>query len=1109
MIKNLKIHSNLVSNPTMLKTLKFTAFCFLIFIFPSFLAVQINISDYAALMAFKSKLLVEPDNILSTNWSSRTHFCNWFGITCLNERITGLQLPGLALQGTISSCVANMTQLVALDLSNNKLEGVLPSELGLLQQVKILNTTKNSLQGSIPANLSRCQNLERLDFSYNFVAGSIPVELGLLRNLEYLALDHNNLTGSIPSSLGNFSKLEYLYLEENDLEGDIPGELGNLDSLKLLALRGNSFVGSIPPPIFNILKLQIVDISVIGLSGELPEDLGDRVPNLERLFLDSNRITGKIPVSLSNSSKLTHLFFTENDLRGDIPNEFGGLLNLQWFEFEYNQISGNVPYSLFNISSLEILKTRHNYLSGNLPPDIGKWLPNLQEIFLSHNQFHGEIPSSICNATKLVSLEVANNSFSGQIPQMLGNLVDLEHLNLQVNSLVNNPGSTYLDFLDSLVKCRNLQYLILETNPLNGIIPGSIGNLSSTLKVFTVISCEIKGSIPHELGNLSSLFFLGLSNNGLVGEIPSSLGGLQNLERLYLTGNKLKGTIPAEVCNIKVLGILHLGENKFSGSIPTYIENLTELREVSFADNNFSSTVPIGLWKLVKIGGLNLSKNLLDGSIPTEVGNLKALNIIDLSSNNFSGEIPNSIGFLQMLLSLDMSKNNFRGFIPDTLSNLIVLEFLDLSSNALSGNIPESLESLKDLKFLNISFNRLEGNIPDKGVFKNITYQSLMGNTNLCGGPSLKFPSCPAHSGRSSRKRRLSLVLTITVPIVAVVLLLVICLLVWISFLRKKHSKNSTRTDSPWMGHRIITYNELLRATENFSESNVLGSGSSCMVYKGELSDGTIAAIKVFNLHFAKALKNFDTECEVLSNVRHRNLVKIISTCSNVDFKAMVLEYMSNGSLDKWLYSQNNYSNPVERLDILIDVALAMEYLHHEYMVPIVHCDLKPSNVLLDEDMTARVSDFGIAKILTPNQLAQTETLGTMGYIAPEYGLDGHLSPRVDVYSFGILLLEIFTKKRPTDDMFTGDLNLHQWINRSFPSALAEILDSNLFIDIDFIKEGASAPIIKNQNQIEELLVPTIHVGLLCSKESPDERPDMRDVVVKLKKIRTALTHRK
>lgn len=155
------------------------------------------------------------------------------------------------------------------------------------------------------------------------------------------------------------------------------------------------------------------------------------------------------------------------------------------------------------------------------------------------------------------------------------------------------------------------------------------------------------------------------------------------------------------------------------------------------------------------------------------------------------------------------------------------------------------------------------------------------------------------------------------------------------------------------------------------------------MVYKGELSDGTIAAIKVFNLHFAKALKNFDTECEVLSNVRHRNLVKIISTCSNVDFKAMVLEYMSNGSLDKWLYSQNNYSNPVERLDILIDVALAMEYLHHEYMVPIVHCDLKPSNVLLDEDMTARVSDFGIAKILTPNQLAQTETLGTMGYIAP------------------------------------------------------------------------------------------------------------------------------
>ncbi|KAL2457571.1 LRR receptor-like serine/threonine-protein kinase FLS2 [Forsythia ovata] len=1055
----------------MLKTQKFIAsICFLIFISsPSLAAVETNISDYEALMAFKSNLVLESDNILSTNWSSTTHFCSWFGVKCLNERITGLQLPGLALQGTVSSYIGNMTQLVALDLSHNKLEGVFPSELGFLQQLRILNITKNSLHGSIPANLSQCQNLEQLDFSYNFIAGSIPEELGLLTNLEHLALDHNNLTGNIPASLGNFSKLEYLYLMENDLEGEIPEELGNLESLKLLALRANSLTGSIPPSIFNISKLQIVDISVIGLSGKLPQNLGVRLPNLERLFLDSNRITGKRPVYLSNASKLTHLFFTENDLIGDLPNEFGGLLNLQWFEFEYNQISGNIPYSLFNISSLQILKTRHNYLSGNLPHDLGKWLPNLQEIFLSHNQFRGEIPSSICNATKLTYLEVANNSFSGPVPQMLGNLVNLEHLNLQVNSLVNNPGSTHLDFLNSLVNCRNLQYLILESNPLNGIIPDSIGNLSSNLKVFTASSCEIKGSIPQELGNLS-INFLGLANNGLVGEIPSSLGGLQHLERLYLTGNKLEGTIPAEVCSIKVLGILHLGENKFSGSIPTYIEKLTELIEVSFADNSFSSTVPLGLWKLVKLGGLNLSKNLLDGSIPTEVGNLKALNIIDLSSNNFSGEIPNSIGSLQMLLTLDMSKNNFQGSIPDALGNLIVLDFLDLSSNAISGNIPESLESLKDLKFLNLSFNRLEGNIPDKGVFTNITNQSLMGNSNLCGAPNLKFPSCPAHSGRSRRPRRLYLVLKITVPIVAVVLLLVICLLVWISFSRKKNVKDSTQTDSPWMGHRIITYHELSRGTETFSESSVLGSGSSGTVYKAELSDGTIAAIKVFNIQFAKALKNFDTECEVLSNVRHRNLVKIISTCSNVDFKAMVLEYMPNGSLDKWLYSQNNYRSPVERLDVLIDVALAMEYLHHEYMVPIVHCDLKPSNVLLDEDMTARVADFGIAKILATNQqVAQTKTLGTIGYIAP------------------------------------GDLNLHQWVSRSFPGTLAEVLDSNLFVDIGFIKEGGSAPINKKQNQIEELLVSTIHVGLLCLKESPEERIDMRDVVVKLKKIRTEM----
>ncbi|PIN23731.1 Serine/threonine protein kinase [Handroanthus impetiginosus] len=1079
-------------------------FWFLI-IFSTFSStLSTNASDYGALMAFKSRLFLQQDSILSTNWTSTTHFCNWFGVSCFNKRVSKLQLSGLALEGEVSSDIANMSHLVELDLSSNKLGGILPGEVGFLKQLRILNVTQNSFQGTIPSNLSCCRHLQELDLSYNFMSGIIPENLGLLSNLRYLAVDHNNLTGEIPASLGNFSKLEYFYLHENDLFGEIPEELGKLTSLKLIGLRGNNLTGSIPHSIFNISRLEIVDLSINRLSGELPQNLGDHLPNLERLFLDSNRITGKIPGCLSNATKLTHLFFTENDLNGYIPNEFGRLLNLQWFEFEYNRVSGGIPYGLFNITSLQIVKTRHNYLSGELPHDLGNGLPNLEEIFLSHNQFSGELPSSICNATKLIYLEVSNNSFRGPVPMMLGKLEKLEHLNLQVNLLVNNPRSIYLDFLNSLVNCRNLQFLVLDSNPLNGVLPESIGNLSSNLKVFTAISCELKGSIPYGLGNLSSLNFLGLSSNDLQGKVPSSFGNLQNLERIYLTGNEL-GIIPAELCSIKILGILHLGENRFSGSIPECIQNLTELKEISLAANNFNSFIPLSLWDLVKLESLNLSRNNLQGMVPTELGNLKALYIMDLSFNNFSGEIPDSVGNLQNLLALDMSHNKFQGPIPNSLSNLIVIESLDLSSNGLSGGIPASLVSLRDLKYINLSFNMLQGEIPQKGVFTNVTYHDLMGNPKLCGAPNLNFPLCSSQASGRKKRRTASLVLKITIPIAATFLLISMCIsLVILS--RKKQAKNQTKSDSLRVGHQIITYHELVRATQNFSESDLLGKGSSDMVYKGKLADGTFVEVKVFDMQYARALKNFDAECEVLSNVRHRNLVKIISTCSNVEFKAMVLEFMPNGSLDSWLHSESTCLRLEQRLDILIDVAMAMEYLHHEYMVPIVHCDLKPSNVLLDEDMTAHVADFGIAKILAQDdEIIQTNTLGTIGYIAPEYGLDGQVSTKGDVYSFGILLLETLTGKRPTDDMFSQELSLHEWVVKSYPGALTEVLDPNLVHDLDFVEDGDIAPINKKGNQIEQAVVSIVEVALLCLKEIPEERIDTRGIVAQLKKIRAQL----
>ncbi|XP_022875672.1 probable LRR receptor-like serine/threonine-protein kinase At3g47570 [Olea europaea var. sylvestris] len=241
---------------------------------------------------------------------------------------------------------------------------------------------------------------------------------------------------------------------------------------------------------------------------------------------------------------------------------------------------------------------------------------------------------------------------------------------------------------------------------------------------------------------------------------------------------------------------------------------------------------------------------------------------------------------------------------------------------------------------------------------------------------------------------------------------------------------------------RRISYRELQDATNDFSEANIIESGSFGSVYKGTLSDGLNVAVKVFNLQSQQVTKSFDKESEVLSTIHHRNLVRIIGCCSNTEFKALILEYMPNGSHEKWLYSNNYFFDILKRLNIAIDVALALEYMHHSHTSTIVHCDLKPSNILLDEDMVTHVGDFGIAKLFGEEELiSQTKTLATIGYMSPiyqpvlrmfnvhlEYGAEGIVSTSGDVYSYGVMLMEMYTRKKPTDEMFDEQMSLKSWM---------------------------------------------------------------------------------
>ncbi|KAL8482262.1 hypothetical protein ACS0TY_028424 [Phlomoides rotata] len=322
------------------------------------------------------------------------------------------------------------------------------------------------------------------------------------------------------------------------------------------------------------------------------------------------------------------------------------------------------------------------------------------------------------------------------------------------------------------------------------------------------------------------------------------------------------------------------------------------------------------------------------------------------------------------------------------------------------------------------------------------------------------------------------------------------------------------------------SYVQLLQATRGFSETNLLGSGGIGSVYKGTLSNGLSIAVKVFNLELKGAAESFVTETEILSSIRHRNLIHVFSCCVNAEFKALVLAYMPNGSLEKLLYSGTYYLNLVQRLNIAVDVALALEYLHHHHTFTVVHCDIKPSNVLLDQDMTSHLSDFGVAKLFGKAEaVVQTTTfLGTIGNAPPEYGFEGRVSTMGDVYNYGIMLLELFTRKKPTDNMFNGEIGLKEWVVDAIErNVIHNVVDPALlskqnqhFLPKEWlceaIERNAATEVVdpallstQDQHFLPKVLRPIFYLAIKCLAYSPYDRINMIEVAFNLQKIKNIM----
>lgn len=782
----------------------------------------------------------------------------------------------------------------------------------------------------------------------------VKCDTGKNRAVVELNLSHKSLHGTISPALFSLPNLEILDLSGNFLRGPIPPEIGALHRLEELSLASNALQESIPPQL-----------------GELKQ--------LVYLNLGSNKLVGEIPPSLlcNGSSSLQYLDLSNNSINGGIPLQSQcALSELRYLLLWSNRLEGTVPPALSNSSKLEWLDLESNRLEGELPSEILAAMPHLKFLYLSYNRF---------------------SSHGGN-----GDLVP---------------------FFASLLNCSNLQELDLAGNFLGGSLPALIGELTALVQI-NLDTNLIHGGIPPQISNLENLTLLNLSSNLMNGTVPPELCRMAKLERLYLSNNSISGEIPAAFGNMPHLGLLDLSKNKLSGAIPDTFANLVQLRRLLLYENHLSGEIPASLGKCVNLEILDLSRNKISGTIPAAVAGLSSLKLyLNLSSNSLHGHIPLELSKMDMVLAVDLSGNNLSGPLPSQLGSCIALETLnlsrnflegefpeaigslpylrevDLSFNLLTGEIPQSLRSSSSLKLLNLSYNDFRGNVTNRGSFSSMTVDSFLGNEFLCGS---------IEGMRRCRRRRarhflmailLSLLITPIFCVVGIPLLFRRRLPVVTT---KKKVGVAAVGDEEEASEEIkyprISRRQLVEATGGFSSSSLIGSGRFGQVYKGVLDDKTTIAVKVLrSKSAAEATGSFKRECQVLKRTRHRNLIRIITACSRPDFKALVLPLMPNGSLEDHLYPKPGLRLP-QAVGICCDVAQGMAYLHHSAPVRVVHCDLKPSNILLDQDMTALVTDFGIARLVKgadqdvsancadeSASFDSTDGLlcGSIGYIAP------------------------------------------------------------------------------------------------------------------------------
>ncbi|KAK7263862.1 hypothetical protein RJT34_31460 [Clitoria ternatea] len=908
-----------------------------------------------------------------------------------------------------------------------------------------------------------------------------------------LNLSHLNLSGTISPQIRHLSSLNHLNLSGNDFSGTFQAAIFELTELRTLDISHNSFNSTFPRGISRLKFLHLFNAYSNSFTGPLPQELTS-LRFLQQLNLGGSYFHDSIPPSYGTFPRLKFLYLAGNALEGSLPPQLGHLAELEHLEIGYNPFSGTLPPELALLSNLKYLDISSTNISGKVIPELGN-LTMLETLLLFKNQLTGEIPASVGKLKSLKALDLSDNQLTGQIPREVSMLKEITMLNLMENNLTG-------EMPEGIGDLPNLEILFLFNNSLTGILPQHLGSNGLLLKL-DVSTNSLEGPIPETLCNGNKLVKLILFGNRFNNTLPQSLENCTSLVRVRIQNNHISGSIPQGLTLLPNLTFLDTSNNIFNGEIPQHLGNLEYL---NISGNSLGTSLPNTIWNATNLKIFSAAFSNVTGQIPDFIG-CQTLYNIELQGNAINGSIPWDIGHCQKLILLNLSRNSLTGIIPWEISVLPSITDVDLSYNSLTGTIPSNFNNCTTLENFNVSFNSLTGPVPSSGVFSNLHPSSYSGNQGLCGGVLAKPCAADALAAgenqvdvrRQQPKRTAGAIVWIVAAAFG------IGLFVLVAGTRCFHANynrggfgNDGNEIGPW---KLTAFQRLNFTAEDVLEclsmsDKILGMGSTGTVYRAEMPGGEIIAIKKL---WGKQKENIRrrrgvlAEVEVLGNVRHRNIVRLLGCCSNRECTMLLYEYMPNGNLDDLLHAKNKAGDNLvadwfTRYKIALGVAQGICYLHHDCDPVIVHRDLKPSNILLDGELEARVADFGVAKLIQTDE-SMSVIAGSYGYIAPEYAYTLQVDEKSDIYSYGVVLMEILSGKRSVDSEFGDGNSIVDWVRGKIKSkdGMDDILDKNA---------GAGC------RSVKEEMIQMLRIALLCTSRNPADRPSMRDVVLMLQEAK-------